>query len=63
MVVGPREWLLMTRGACRENDITDVLDETFTVEDERFGEMLTLELVPGGADIALTEENKQQWVK
>jgi hypothetical protein len=49
--------------ACRENDITDVLDETFTVEDERFGEMLTLELVPGGADIALTEENKQQWVK
>jgi len=46
-----------------ENDITDVLDETFTVEDERFGEMLTLELVPGGADIPLTEENKQQWVK
>jgi E3 ubiquitin-protein ligase NEDD4 len=48
---------------CRDNDITDVLDETFTVEDERFGEMLTLELVPGGANIALTEENKQQWVK
>ncbi|PVF96706.1 HECT-domain-containing protein [Serendipita vermifera] len=45
-----------------ENDITDVLEETFTVEDERFGEMLTIELLPGGADIPVTEENKKEFI-
>ncbi|PVF99328.1 HECT-domain-containing protein, partial [Serendipita vermifera] len=46
-----------------ENDITDVLEETFTVEDERFGEMLTIELLPGGADIPVTEENKKEFIE
>ena len=45
-----------------ENDITDVIDETFTTTEERFGEMVTVELKPGGADIPVTEENKKEYV-
>jgi E3 ubiquitin-protein ligase NEDD4 len=46
----------------RENDITDVIYETFTTMEERFGEMVTIDLKPGGADIAVTEENKKEYV-
>ncbi|KAJ3498944.1 hypothetical protein NLJ89_g10157 [Agrocybe chaxingu] len=45
-----------------ENDITDVLDETFTTTEERFGELVTIELRPGGEDIPLTEQNKKEYV-
>ncbi|KAG8840756.1 NEDD4 E3 ubiquitin-protein ligase [Serendipita sp. 411] len=45
-----------------ENDITDILDETFTIEDERFGEIVTIPLLPGGADVPVTEENKKEYV-
>ncbi|KAF9246583.1 hypothetical protein BU15DRAFT_85326 [Melanogaster broomeanus] len=45
-----------------ENDITDVIDETFTTTEERFGELVTIELKPGGADIAVTQENKKEYV-
>ncbi|OZJ02783.1 putative E3 ubiquitin-protein ligase hulA [Bifiguratus adelaidae] len=45
-----------------ENDITDVLDLTFSTEDERFGEIVTIELKPGGEDIPVTEENKKEYV-
>ncbi|KAG5354171.1 hypothetical protein C0989_003684 [Termitomyces sp. Mn162] len=45
-----------------ENDITAVIDETFTTVEERFGEMVTVELKPGGADVAVTEENKKEYV-
>jgi hypothetical protein len=46
----------------RENDITDVIDETFTTTEERFGEMVTIELKPGGADVTVTEDNKKEYV-
>lgn len=46
----------------RENDITDVIDETFTTTEERFGEMVTVELKPGGNDVPVTEENKKEYV-
>ena len=46
----------------RNNDITDVIDETFTTTEERFGEMVTIELKPGGADIPVTQENKKDYV-
>jgi HECT-domain (ubiquitin-transferase) len=46
----------------RENNITDVLDDTFTTVEERFGEMVTIELKPGGAAVAVTEENKKEYV-
>lgn len=46
----------------RENDITDVLEEDFTVTEDRFGEIVIIELRPGGADIPVTEENKSEYV-
>ncbi|KAH7910826.1 hypothetical protein BJ138DRAFT_1152053 [Hygrophoropsis aurantiaca] len=46
-----------------ENDITDVLDETFTATEDRFGEIVEVELKPGGADIPVTEENKKEYVE
>ncbi|KAH9063727.1 hypothetical protein EDB83DRAFT_2382646 [Lactarius deliciosus] len=45
-----------------ENDITDIIDETFTTMEERFGEMVTIDLKPGGADVPVTEENKKEYV-
>jgi E3 ubiquitin-protein ligase NEDD4 len=45
-----------------DNDITDVLDETFTVAEERFGELVTIELKPGGEDVPVTEANKKEYV-
>ncbi|KAG0700134.1 hypothetical protein DFH29DRAFT_933710 [Suillus ampliporus] len=45
-----------------ENDITDVLDETFTATEDRFGEIVEVELKPGGANIPVTEDNKKEYV-
>ncbi|KAJ7459905.1 hypothetical protein FB451DRAFT_1271939 [Mycena latifolia] len=45
-----------------ENDITDVLDETFTTTEERFGEHVTIELKPEGGDVPVTEDNKKEYV-
>ncbi|EGO21513.1 hypothetical protein SERLADRAFT_440766 [Serpula lacrymans var. lacrymans S7.9] len=45
-----------------ENDITDVIDETFTTTEERFGEMVNVELKPGGGDVTVTEDNKKDYV-
>ncbi|KAH6911411.1 ubiquitin-protein ligase [Coprinopsis sp. MPI-PUGE-AT-0042] len=45
-----------------DNDITDVLYESFSITVEEFGEMRTIELKPGGEDISVTEENKKEYV-
>lgn len=45
-----------------ENDITDVLDLTFTAESDFFGKTEVVELVPGGRDIRVTEGNKHEYV-
>ncbi|KAI0693906.1 ubiquitin-protein ligase [Cytidiella melzeri] len=45
-----------------ENDITDIIDETFTTTEERFGEMVTVELKPDGESIPVTEDNKKDYV-
>ncbi|KAG2207643.1 hypothetical protein INT46_005054 [Mucor plumbeus] len=45
-----------------DNDITDVLELTFSVDDDRFGEMVTVDLMEGGRDIEVTEENKKEYV-
>ena len=45
-----------------DNDITDIIDETFTTTEERFGEMVTVELKPGGGDVPVTEDNKKEYV-
>lgn len=46
-----------------DNDITDVLDLTFSTDDDRFGEVVTVDLKPGGRDIEVTEENKKEYIK
>ncbi|KAM0721098.1 hypothetical protein Q7P37_003384 [Cladosporium fusiforme] len=46
-----------------ENDITDVTFETFSAEIETFGVTETVDLVPGGRDIPVTEDNKQEYVR
>jgi E3 ubiquitin-protein ligase NEDD4 len=45
-----------------ENDITDVIYSTFSVEDERFGEKVTVDLKPGGRDIEVDNDNKKEYV-
>ncbi|KAL4759631.1 NEDD4 family E3 ubiquitin-protein ligase [Aspergillus foveolatus] len=46
-----------------ENDIEGIIDLTFTVDDEKFGERRTIELKPGGEDIPVTNENKHEYVE
>ncbi|KAI0030488.1 hypothetical protein K488DRAFT_54121, partial [Vararia minispora EC-137] len=46
-----------------ENDITDVLDETFSTTEDRFGELVTIELKPGGEAVSVTEANKAEYVE
>lgn len=46
-----------------DNDITDILDLTFSAEDERFGEIVEVDLKEGGKDIEVTEENKHEYVE
>ncbi|WBW75100.1 HECT-type ubiquitin-protein ligase E3 Pub1 [Schizosaccharomyces osmophilus] len=45
-----------------KNDITGILDLTFSVEDNRFGEVVTIDLKPDGRNIEVTEENKREYV-
>ena len=46
-----------------ENDITDVIYSTFSVDDERFGEKVVVDLKEGGRDIEVTNENKKEYVE
>jgi E3 ubiquitin-protein ligase NEDD4 len=49
------EWTL-------NNDINGVLDLTFSTDDERFGETVTLDLKEGGQEIEVTNENKKEYI-
>ena len=40
-----------------------MLEETFSVTEDRFGEHVIVELKPGGADLPVTEANKQEYVE
>ncbi|KAK7801297.1 hypothetical protein U0070_008049, partial [Myodes glareolus] len=46
-----------------ENDITGVLDHTFCVEHNAYGEIIQHELKPNGKSISVTEENKKEYVR
>lgn len=46
-----------------ENPIEGILDLTFSTEDDRFGETVTLDLKPGGRDIEVTDGNKAEYVE
>ncbi|OAG07034.1 uncharacterized protein CC84DRAFT_1258239 [Paraphaeosphaeria sporulosa] len=45
------------------NDPTDVIPETFSVETERFGETEIVDLMENGRNIPLSEENKHDYVR
>jgi len=45
-----------------QNDITDVLELTFTAESDFFGRKEVIELVPGGKELRVTEANKRVYV-
>ncbi|KAK5101811.1 E3 ubiquitin-protein ligase tom1 [Lithohypha guttulata] len=46
-----------------ENDITDILTEEFCVIEDEFGEEKVIDLIPNGRNIAVTEENKKEYVQ
>ncbi|OAX80052.1 E3 ubiquitin-protein ligase RSP5 [Emergomyces africanus] len=47
-----------------EHDITGVFDElTFSIDDDQFGERKTVDLLPNGSNIPVTNENKKQYVE
>ncbi|KAJ1800970.1 E3 ubiquitin-protein ligase tom1 [Coemansia sp. RSA 2399] len=50
------EWIL-------ENDITDVFEETFSIEVDNFGQHGVIDLIPNGRDVLVTEENKAEYVR
>jgi E3 ubiquitin-protein ligase HUWE1 len=46
-----------------ENDITDIITETFSVDNDKFGVIETIDFIPNGRNIAVTELNKQEYVR
>lgn len=46
-----------------DNDITDIITETFSVEDDEFGKITVVDLVPNGRNIPVTEDNKHDYVR
>lgn len=55
--------LINFHSICRENKITGIIESTFSVENNTFGALVVHELKPNGAAIAVTEENKREYVK
>ena len=50
------QWML-------DNDISGgILEQTFSTEDERFGVLTVEDLIPGGRDIDVTNDNKKEYV-
>lgn len=50
------QWML-------DNDISGgILEQTFSTDDERFGVISVEDLIPGGRDIDVTNENKKEYV-
>ncbi|KAK7943050.1 putative ubiquitin-protein ligase [Apiospora aurea] len=50
------QWML-------DNDISGgILEQTFSTEDERFGVIHVEDLIPGGRDIDVTNDNKKEYV-
>lgn len=46
-----------------EPDLESVFDLTFSITRDFFGEMQTIELKPGGGNIRVTQENKEEFVQ
>lgn len=46
-----------------ENDITDIITETFALETDDFGEKQVVDLVENGRNIPVTQENKEEYIQ
>lgn len=46
-----------------QNDITDVIDQTFSVEADDLGQFKVVDLIPNGRTIPVTQANKSQYIK
>lgn len=46
-----------------ENDITDIITETFAIETDDFGEKQVIDLIENGRNIPVTQENKEHYVQ
>lgn len=46
-----------------ENDITDIITESFSIETDAFGEKETIDLIPDGRNIPVTQENKEEYIQ
>lgn len=47
----------------RDNNITTIIDTTFSVEHDSFGQLQVTELKPNGREIPVTDENKREYVR
>ena len=55
--------VLVADSGCSENDITGVIEPTFSTEDESFGEVQTIDLKPNGRNIEVTNDNKKEYIE
>lgn len=46
-----------------ENDITDIITETFSVDNDKFGVVETIDFIEDGRNVPVTEENKHEYVR
>lgn len=46
----------------KENDITDVLDLTFSVTEDKYGQLIERDLKENGRNIPVTEKNKMEYI-
>ena len=46
-----------------ENDITDIITETFSIETDNFGIIQIVDLIENGRNVPVTEENKQEYIQ
>ena len=50
------QWML-------NNSIEGIVEETFSAMEDKFGELITIELKPHGEEIPVTDENKREYVE
>lgn len=50
------QWML-------DNDITDIITETFSVTSDNFGVIEVIDLQPNGREVPVTDENKHEYVR
>ena len=46
-----------------ENDITDIITESFSIEADDYGDKKIIDLIPNGRHTPVTDESKQEYVK